>query len=358
MFRAISRFDWWLNGAVLILLAMSILNLYGIGGSDIFWWKHVLFIAIGIVVFGIFAQMDYRIFRDSSKVVGLIYFAAVFLLSIALGSEQIRGISAWIHIGNIRFEPSEFAKIALILLLAKFFAYLPNKIRPSAISKSFLYTGLPIALVLLQPDLGSALVLGALWLGVLIFSGLRFTYGLFIFGLFVVVAFLAWGFVLAPYQKARIASFFEPQKDPYISGFHTIQSQISVGAGGIFGSGIGRASQVNSGYLPEPRTDFAFAALSQQFGFVGALGILALYAILFIRMWHIATRARDSFAILVVCLFFLLVAMHVTINIGMNLGLFPITGLPLSFLSYGGSHLVILMAGLGIIQNIYLQSKR
>lgn len=305
-------------------------------------------------------MVDFRMFRTQGFLVFLFYALTIFLLGIVLASNvAVRGVEAWLRFGGINFQPVEAAKIALIILLAKFFSKRHVEIyRIEHLLVSGIYVAIPAALVLAQPDLGSAIVLIAIWVAIVVFSGMKMRHFVLILILGALVSSLAWNFGLAPYQKTRITAFLNPYADPRGAGYQMIQSMIAVGSGKIFGKGLGYGSQSHLNFLPEAETDFIFAAYAEEWGFVGVSIVLVLLFIVLWRIIAIGSISSDNFSRLYALGFAAYIFVQSFIHIGMNMGLLPITGITLPFVSYGGSSLVALMIGVGILQNIKMNARK
>jgi len=222
---------------------------------------------------------------------------------------------------------------------------------------SGIYTGLVTVLVFFQPDLGSAMVLVFLWIGIMIIAGIKWKQLLLLFLLGAILFGIAWMVVLKPYQKDRITSFLNPYLDPKGTGYHRIQSMIAIGSGQLFGRGLGHGPQSQLNFLPEQHTDFIFASIAEEWGFVGLLIVFILYFLMFWRMIKIALLAPNNFARLFCVGFSIILIFHILVNIGMNLGVLPIAGISLPFVSYGGSNLLINFVMLGIVQSIAVREK-
>lgn len=344
-----------MNGAVFFVCAIgviSLLSLSGFGGS--FFLRQLVWVALGFVVFLFFSLLDYRVFRASGLFLLSCYFVGVVALTALLVFGPVtRGIRGWFAVSGIAIQPVEFIKLLLILLIAKYFSKRHNEIAQMRhLVISGIYFTIPVLLVLLQPDLGSAFILLAIWIAIALFSGIRLKHFLIFVSLFAAVSIVAWIFLLAPYQKARITTFLDPYQDPRGTGYNVIQSLVAVGSGQIWGKGFGYGSQTHLHFLPEAETDFIFAAFAEEWGFVGALALLSLYGALFWRLLRIGFFSDNNFARLYVLGFSTLIFTQVFIHIGMNLGIFPVTGITLPFMSYGGSSLISLMAGVGVAQSI------
>jgi rod shape determining protein RodA len=333
------KLDWLLTGAVFVLCAISLLALFSIdaGQASSFFSRQILFFILGLVTMFAFSFFDGRIFRNYTIISVSLYLAILLLLaSVLFFGHGVRGTISWIQIGSFNFEPVELAKIIEILVLAKYFSGRHVEVyRIRHIVISGIYAAIPVVLVLLQPDLGSVLILAAIWLGIVILSGIRLQHLLIVVLAGALVVSLSWLFVLAPYQKARILTFVNPNKDPLGYSYNLIQSKTAVGSGGLFGKGLGQGTQGQLNFLPEKQNDFIFAVLAEEWGLIGVLFLFIIYIFLFWRLLIIIFK-----------------------NIGMNLGLLPITGISLPFISYGGSNLLINFIALGIIQNIAAQTKR
>ena len=346
--------DLPLFATIVAISLFSIINLYGIVGPDSqFFEKQVVFFGIGILLMVVLSLFNYRYLKNYSFPSIFLYSFSIFLLLLTFYSQAIRGTNAWIIFGNFTFEPSELAKLVLIILLAKYFSQRHvhiNQLRH--IVASGLYFILPTAIIINQPDFGSAIILTIIWVGMLLAAGInrRYLFLLVIVGL--ILSYIFWSFMLASYQKDRIISFLDPQSDPRGSGYNIIQSKIAIGSGSLFGVGLGNGSQAGLGFLPESHNDFIFASTIEQFGLVGAGFVLFLIFFIIFRILNIAARASNNFGRLFSVGFVIFLFSHVFIIAAVNVGLMPVTGIPFTFLSYGGSHLVSTMAGLGILQSI------
>jgi rod shape determining protein RodA len=338
----------------LLLAAFSIFNLAGIVGLESPMVKKQAIVAlVGLVVMVLCSFFNYRSLKNYTLPVMILYSVSVALLVMTLFFPAIRNIHAWIIIGGFTFEPSEIAKLALIVVLAKYFSQRHIHINQiGLIVVSGIYLAILAGIILLQPDLGSASILVLIWFGILMAAGInrKQFFALVILGLS--AAYLAWIFALKPYQKERLASFINPYKDPTGIGYNIIQSQIAIGSGGWFGSGWGNGSQATLGFLPEPHNDFVFAAMVEQFGFVGSASFLATIVFVLWRALAIGEASGNNFGKLFSIGFMIFIWGHTFITTGFNIGLLPITGIPFAFLSYGGSNFLAIMIGLGTLQSI------
>ena len=341
-----------------ILLSMfGLISLYSssIGLEDFGnFQKQIVFLLMGIVLMLGISYFDWRVVRNDPYflfilwVIGVIALALLFVIA-----PEIRGVKSWYKIGNISIDPIEYIKIVLLVLMAKYFSLRHvemYKIRHILLSG--LYFGIPILLIFLQPDLGSASLLAILWIVLLLVSGIKLRHFIILLMIGTFAFSFGWGVLLQDYQKARIISFLEPQLDPLGIGWSQAQSKIAIGNGGIFGQGIGQGTQTQYGFLSEPQTDFIFAATAEEFGLIGVTLLLSLFIILLYRMFKIGLGARTNFPRIFVAGFATLFIAQFFVNVGMNLGLLPIIGLSLPLVSYGGSSLLAMYAGLGILLSI------
>ncbi len=344
---------------VAIIVGLGIASFYNIGPrSPDFIKRQTVFLIIGVIVMLTVSFFDYRILKNFSSASIIFYLIAIVLLLFALASREIRGVSSWIVFKNFTFEPAEFAKLAILILLAKYFSQKHVEIyNVRHILASAIYVFIPAIITFAQPDLGSVIVLLSVWLGMLLFAGIKRNHLLVILMAVTIISTISWFAVLKPYQKERFASFLNPYLDPHGSGYNILQSKTTFGSGQLVGV-VFNKKLFQQALVPEPYNDFAFSNFARKFGFIGVTTLLSLFLLLMFRIGKIAAMADNNFAKLFSLGFVTIIFAHVFINAGVNLGLLPITGIPFSFLSYGGSHLVILMTGLGIIQNIKITTVR
>lgn len=355
MFKKIFIFDWVLVSSALLLSGISLLALYGISAAGFkeqgIIWKQLSFVFLGILSMTFFARVDYHYLRSYSRP---IYFVTILILIIVLflGS-TVNGSSGWLNFGIFNVQPVEFAKIALIVFLASFISSKKMILGEMVqLFVSMFLTLIIIILVMKQPDLGGAMVLLAIWLGMLLLSGINKKAFFIIFSIGILISSISW-FYLADYQKARIASFVNPELDIRGRGYNVFQAIVAVGSGGITGKGIGHGSQSQLNFLPESHNDFIFATITEELGFFGSMLILFLYAIMFYRLRNIATLAPDNFGYLVISGIMMMLFFQLLVNIGMNMGLVPVVGITLPFLSYGGSSILACFIAVGIALNIF-----
>lgn len=347
-------------GAVLLMTALGLISLFSLSTPNSFpyFYRQIAWMIVGTILLIITSFVDFRIFRTQSVAVFLLYlFTVILLATVLIRGLSVRGVTGWLQFGSIYFQPVELTKLTLIILLAKFFSKRHIEIyRIQHLAVSGLYVAFPTALVLMQPDLGSAIILAAIWIAIVLFSGMKLRHFLFLMLAACILAGGAWQ-VMEPYQKARITGFLNPYADPKGAGYQMIQSMIAVGSGKMWGKGLGYGSQSHLNFLPEAETDFIFAAFSEEWGFVGSCILLILVFVVLWRIIVIGISASDNFSRLYTLGFAAFIFTQSFIHIAMNMGLLPITGITLPFVSYGGSSLVTLMIGVGIVQNIKINAR-
>lgn len=273
---------------------------------------------------------------------------SILLMLFALGHIS-KGAQSWFSVGGFSFQPADLMKLGLIILLAKYFSRRHVEISNIRhVIVSGIYALIPFVLIVLQPDLGSALVLGSIWFGMVLVSGIskRHLFAVVLMGILVFT--LAWKLVFKPYQKARIMNFIYPLQDIRGTGYNAYQSTIAVGSGGLFGKGIGYGTQSRLNFLPEYKTDFIFAAFAEEWGFIGSFLLLFFYLIILYKLSGFALVAETNFEALFTYGVMIWLCTHIAVSVGMNTGIMPVTGIPLPFMSYGGSHLLAESLALGI----------
>src|SRR4030042_4928223 len=359
MIRSLYKFDWVLFSALILLLGLSLAVLYPIsysGGKESLdeshFFRQMIFAGVGRAVFFIFAFFDYRNLKNYSTVLYIL--GLLLLLSVLLFGKVVRGTTGWLGISGIHLQPVEPFKIIAAILLAKYFSLHSRNIEDyKHILISFVPVIVSIFLVIKQPDFGSAFVIFFLWLSILVMSGINKKHLFILFSIGLIIALLSWSFFLKGYQKDRITTLFDPSIDPLGAGYNVLQSTVAVGSGGFWGKGLGHGSQSQLNFLPEKHTDFIFAVVAEELGFGGAVFVIVLIVIVFSRLIKIALSSRDNFGKLLVGGTASVIFVHSLINIGMNIGVMPVTGIPLPLLSYGGSSLITLMAAAGMAERVY-----
>jgi rod shape determining protein RodA len=309
--------------------------------------RQVVFASVGLGLFFVVTRFDFELWKPFSWV--FYVFSMLLLIFVFLYGLEVRGSSRWIDLGIFRLQPSELVKLSSILVLASFMGSRNMKKIKNVILSGILMA-VPLVFVFLQPDLGTAGVLAAVWIGMLMASGVRPKFLLTGVALAVIALPLLYT-NLQDYQKDRITTFLNPGSDPLGSGYNVIQSTIAVGSGGMFGRGFGRGTQSHLNFLPEHHTDFIFATLAEELGLVGSLLLIGLLGILLWRLGR-GILKTNRFGGLVLVGIFVLTAFQASVNIGMNIGLAPITGITLPFVSYGGSSLITMIIGIGLAQSI------
>lgn len=345
--------DLPLFATVVAVSLFSILNMYGVSGTGSFLNKQAIFVIVGICLMTTLSFFNYRYLKNYSSPVLFFYIVSIILLLLTLYSRSVRGVSAWIVLGGLTFEPAELAKLILIILMAKYFSQRHIHINQFRhILASGVYYIIPALIMLAQPDLGSAIIFSLIWISMLLVVGINKKHLLLLIIIALLVSYGSWVFVLKPYQKDRIMTFINPNSDPRGSGYNLIQSKVAIGSGYIFGKGLGNGSQARQGFLPEPHNDFIFAATAEQFGFIGIGLIFGLILFIVARILSVGRSAHSNFGKLFSIGMAVFIFTHALIGAAVNVGLMPVTGIPFPFLSYGGSYLISLMSGLGILQSI------
>ncbi len=347
-----SSVDWLLFGAVFFVSVFGILtmNSFVPSGGDLFFNRQITWLSLStLVLFGA-SLVDWRFLRKTSYITSLFILSCLSLLFLFIVGSVFKGAQSWFDFGAFAFQPVDFAKIILILLLAKYFSRRHIEIaNVRHILVSGFYTAIVFLLVFLQPDFGSAIIIFAIWFFMVLFSGISKKHLAAVLITGIVASGILWFFVFKDYQKDRIISFINPLADLSGAGYNAYQSTIAVGSGEIFGKGIGLGSQSKLQFLPEYETDFIFAAFSEEWGFVGVLIIFTLYGVVFWKIVSIARKGSTNFETLYGLGLGSLLLSHFVVNVGMNIGLLPITGITMPFMSYGGSHLLAEFLALGIL---------
>jgi rod shape determining protein RodA len=330
---------------VLLLLTLGIIVIYT--SNPTLAIQQFIYSLVGLGLFFILGSFDYRDFKGLIKPLYII--ALVFLVATLLLGFETRGSIRWIPLGIFNFQPSEFSKAILILTLANFWS--KNEASFLNIGKSLLFTLPILALIFKQPDLGTTLTVAFIWLVTLFAANISFFKVLLITLIGLLGAPILW-LSLQDYQKQRIYTFLSPTNDPKGEGFHVIQSTIAVGSGELLGRGLGRGTQSRLQFLPEFRTDFIFAFIAEELGFLGSLIVLVLYLLLFYLLIRLLPKVEDKFGELIIIGVIGMLFFQIVINIGMNIGLVPITGITLPLLSYGGSSIITILASLGLVNSV------
>ena len=356
--RLIQNFGWGIFLITLGFLIIGLINLYSSSYQTELsaFKKQLIWSIIGLIGMILLSLLDYKLFKRYTL---HIYILSIFLLIFVLiVGKEVSGSKSWISVGQyLTIQPSEFVKISIILALAKFydndFENEPYGLRD--LIKPIILVILPIALIMLQPDLGTAVIVLLVSSSIILFMRIRTKSIIFLLVLTILISAVSWKFILKDYQKNRITTFVDSSKDPLGSGYNAIQSQIAVGSGKFLGKGFKEGSQTQLRFLPAQKTDFAFSVLAEEWGFLGGTASLILYFLIILWILDTASRSKSKFSMLtcfgIASLFF----WHVFINVGMVIGLLPVTGVPLLLLSYGGSSTITAMLGIGIVLGIRMR---
>lgn len=356
-FGIFKKIDWPLLAAVFFLVCFGLAAIYSVAlgqgqGEFLNFKKQLLWLIVGIGVMFLFANLNYHYWQ---KIGWLGYILGLILLALVLTplGSTIRGSRGWFDLGYFSFQPVELMKVFLIMAFAGVYS------RYSRVAGTFLHVILigliallPLALVMIQPDFGSGMVLFATWFISFALVAKKKWHVILIITLLAAIFLIGWFFVFQDYQKDRIQTFIDPSLDPLGRGYNVRQSVIAVGAGRLFGRGLGFGSQSQLKFIPESQTDFIFAVIAEEMGFVGVILVLGFFAVLFWRMYKIALRAPDDFGMFLSLLTMIVIFVHLFINVGMGIGLLPVTGISLPLVSYGGSFLVTILLLVGIVLNV------
>ncbi len=354
--KVIKRIDWLLVLFIFPIIVSGLVTMKSFTaqeGGSIFFEKQLIWVGVSFAVFFACSFIDFRFLKRTDVLVSIFLIICAMLLMLFLLGHVSHGAKSWFSVGLFSFQPVDTVKLVLVLILAKYFSRRHVEIGDiKHIFISGFYAFVPLILVLLQPDFGSAMTIGLIWLGMVLVSGIRKMHLALVFASGIIIFLTLWIFVFAPYQKARIMNFVNPLADIHGSGYNALQSTIAVGSGQIFGKGLGFGTQSRLKFLPEAQSDFIFAAYAEEWGLVGGVLILILYGLVIWRILDAASLGATNFEMLFgmgMAIFFMT---QILINVGMNMGLMPITGIPLPLMSYGGSHLLTEFAGLGILMSM------
>ena len=345
----------------MLLICFGLIELYSIalsqGSLDLANFnKQIFFVAASISVLFIISFIDYNNLRSFSNY--FYVFGVLSLVAVLIFGKEIRGTKAWFDFGGVSLQPVEFVKFILIIFLARYFSSKTLKLKPI---KHLILSGIGslifIILVLFQPDFGSALILFLLWALMIAISGFKVRY-ILIIGLIIAISFSGgWFFLFKDYQKDRILNFFNPSNDSLDTGYNIAQATIAVGAGGLTGRGVGFGSQSQLKFLPEAQNDFIFAVIAEELGLLGVFLVAIFFLVLFYRIIKAIKNAPNDFGIYFLLGTGVLIFIEMFINIGMNIGLLPVIGISLPFLSYGGSAILSSLMLIGVTESIIIRSK-
>ena len=375
-FLSFRDFDWTLLALVLVLCTISVFEIYSatlhtkyaaipgffndqkvwVPGRMGFHTKQLYWIGGGLVAMFLFAKIDYHKLIDFVPwAYGVCLLALVAVLAVG---QKVLGAKRWIRLGPVHFQPSEWVKLVLILAVARYFANLGGRsLSWKDIFKAFALVGLPMVLVLKQPDLGTTLTYTPILIAGLLLGGINLRQALVLGTCALALVAGVWmsGKLLKPYQKARLTSFIDPGSDPRGAGYQLLQSKIAVGSGGVWGKGAAKGTQTQGDFLPIPHADFIFAAFGEEHGFVGALFVLLLYFFILMRLIQNAQTAADLSGSLIIMGVVAVLTFQIAVNVGMVIGFMPVTGIPLPLMSYGGSSVLFTFLALGVAMNVRMR---
>jgi len=345
--------DWVLVFSIVPILGAGLVTMNSFVGESSLFDRQVVWIGISFMCFFLLSFFDWRFLRRTDVLVGF-FIASVFLLVLLfLVAESTKGAQSWFSFGGVFFEPADPIKLVLIAILAKYFSRRHIEIAHIRhILVSGFYALVFFVLVLLQPDFGSAIIILLIWLGMVFVSGISKRHLALVFCVGIMTFAGLWFYVFKDYQKQRIINFVHPLQDIRGTGYNAYQSTIAVGSGEVFGKGLGFGTQSRLKFLPEYETDFIFAAFAEEWGFVGVVMLFCLYAVVIWRILLHAMRGATNFEMLFGLGLSIFFTSHFFVNVGMNIGLLPVTGITLPFMSYGGTHLLTEFTGLGVLMGM------
>jgi rod shape determining protein RodA len=347
------QIDWLLFVFLLPVLGAGLVTMKSFTEETPYFSHQIIWISISFLVFFILSYLDFRFLKRTEVLVTIFSVFSLLLLFLFIGGHISNGAKSWFSFGFFSFQPSDMMKLVVILMLAKYFSRRHIEIDNfKHIFISGIYAAIPFLLILLQPDFGGAVIIFFIWLGMILVSGISRKHLLFVLGIGAIIFVIMWAFFLKPYQKARIHNFVQPLSNVHGSGYNVYQSTIAVGSGQTLGKGVGFGTQSRLKFLPEYQNDFIFAAFSEEWGFVGSIILLLLLGLIIWRILHIALLGTTNFEILFGVGLAIYFMSHFIINIGMNIGIMPVTGITLPFMSYGGSHILTEFIGLGILMGM------
>ncbi len=349
-------FDWWLVLLPIILACGSLATLYSItsiSGRFSLVYDQIIYFALSIVIYIFISAMDYRLLK---QIAWYGYFLGIFLLILVeVFGQSIFGSTRWISLGFFQFQPSELMKILYAIFAASFFSDI-QKFEWKKLATFILLTIIPVFLILKEPDLGTTLVVLASFLTCLLAIKIPYKVYLVFIAAALALSPIVWT-NLKPYQKTRITTFLNPEADPRGSGYNVSQSKITVGSGGLYGKGFSGATQSQLQFLPVAHVDFIFSGWAEATGFIGSTILVTVYCFLIFRLFSIAQTARDRFGYIFTMMVAGMFLFQVIVNIGMNIGLMPVTGIPLPLFSHGGTSVIVASTMLALVQSIYLRRK-
>lgn len=351
--RLFGHVDWILFFAALSISLLGLATMHSFSSENSFFEKQIIWISVAVGIFLVSSLFDYSFLKRTQVVVGLYTIVLVLLSLVFAFGAIVKGGQNRFDLGFFAVQPAEPAKLILVALLAKYFARRHIEIANyKHILISGIYAFAVFAMVALQPDFGSAITIGVIWLGAVLVGGISWKHLAVLFCTAAILFTGAWHYGLHPYQKARILNFLHPLADIHGTGYNAYQSTVAVGSGQLLGKGIGYGTQSKLQFLPEFQTDFIFAAYSEEWGYIGVVLLLGLFVIVISRILSIALHGGDNFDVLFACGVSVYFTSQFLVHVGMNMGLLPITGTTLPFMSYGGSHLFTEYLALGVLMGM------
>lgn len=345
--------QWPLVAIATALTLLGILTMHTYGDGASLAPRQLVWLGAGIVAYFALAASDMRFLRRTQVIISGYVLVLVLLAALLLVGHATLGAKSWFDLGPVSFQPADLAKLVLIALLAKYFSRRHTDIgNIKHVLVSGAYAAVPILLVLVQPDLGTAVIMSAIWFGMILVSGISKKHLAAVLCLGLVAIAGLWFFGLHDYQRTRIIAFVNPAADIRGAGYNAYQATIAIGSGEWLGKGIGYGTQSKLRFLPEYETDFIFSAFGEEWGFIGIAFVLLLYGLLLTRLISIARTSATNFDALFTVGVVLLISAHVAIHAGINVGILPVTGTTIPFMSYGGSHLILEFASLGIVASL------
>jgi rod shape determining protein RodA len=349
-------YDWWLMAIVSAICCMGVVEIWSATHASTLagmQWKQAWWIVLGLACMFAVSRLDYHLVLDKAPLLYLVGLAA--LLIVLLAGHTRFGTKRWIPVFGEFFQVSELIKLVIIIVLARFFAEVrTERLSLGDLVKAGALTAVPVVLILLQPDLGTALVLVPVAAVGAYLAGIQWKHVAVVLLAGAMMVPIGWHF-LRPYQKERVATFLRPEEDPQGSGYQILQSKIAVGSGGFWGKGLGHGSQNQLGFVPVRYSDFILAALAEELGFAGVFAALLLYTALLLRLIQNARHAKDRSGMFLVMGVAAILGFHVLVNVAMVIGFMPVTGIPLPLMSYGGSATLFVFLALGLVMNVRIR---
>ncbi len=359
----LKNFDWVIFSAVILLSVFGLMEIYsvalGLGSRDLVnFYKQLFFVGLGVILLFVVSFIDYRFLKSLNRY--FYWFGALMLIAVLIFGKTLYGTKGWFVVAGFGIQPVEFIKVILIIFLASYFSNLATKVKTLRhFIFSLISTLIFVVLIILQPDFGSSLVLLSIWLVMIIMAGFPKKYFIVIGLSAVILSGVAWLGFFKDYQKERITTFLNPSYESCAKEecYNSFQAIIAVGSGGLMGKGVGFGSQSQLKFLPEAQTDFIFSVVAEELGFLGVGLVLSFFGIFYFRAISALKKINNDFGIYFILGLLGFILTHMFVNIGMNIGLLPIVGLPLPFISYGGSATLALFIAVGIMENIIIKSR-